>query len=233
MKELAIAANMIALARNRKGANKRSAMLRMIMPFLSRDTGDKLASAIDKRDSAHFAKEWDKVKKEITARLSIQHKKNADKHLHHGKHKATGADVHTFARDDATSISVQTWGAPERIRLNINGNAIFDGTAPEENNEPLRGEGVDKPVDPIGQGNGRVAGSMATIQVETENTGQTYVVSDPQIVEMIKLVCERLLMDADPCPLPEKPVEYNSNIPFDYNADILELHDRLVSCRSL
>ncbi len=38
MNEKLIASNMIAIARGRKGDNKRSAMLRMIMPFLSRDT---------------------------------------------------------------------------------------------------------------------------------------------------------------------------------------------------
>lgn len=239
MRELTIAANMIALARNRKGANKRSAMLRMIMPFLSKETGDRLANAIDKRDSAHFAKEWDKVKKEITARLHIHHKKHAEKHLHshHGKHKATGADVHTFTRDDATSVNIQTWGSPEKIRLNINGNAIFDGKAPEENNGPS-----ETAVDPIGNtqnalepmGNPHAAGSMATIQVDTGQTGQTYVVTDPQIVEMIKLVCERLLMDADPCPLPEKVCEPGvMNKPFDYNEDLFELHSRLVTCKSI
>lgn len=219
MKELVIASNMIALARGRKGSNKRSAMLRMIMPFLSRDTGDKLASAIDKRDSAHFAKEWDKVKKEITGRLSIQHKKNADKHMH-GRHKATGADVHTFARDDATSISVQTWGAPEKIRLNINGNNVFDGIAPLENNEPC-----EQAVDPIGKGI-TSNGTTATIQIDSGTTGNNYQITDPQVVDLIKMVCERLLMDADPCPIPEKDEQKAC---FDYNANMLELYDRLVA----
>lgn len=248
MRELTIAANMIALARNRKGANKRSAMLRMIMPFLSKETGDRLASAIDARDSAHFAKEWDKVKQEIVSRLSIHHKKNAEKHLHahpkiksthvkhakpkhakhmgHKKHKATGADVSTFAREDGTSVCVRTYGAPEKIRLSINGNDVFEGAAPPE---PCQSEDLAP-----SQGGNMVKGSMATIQVDTGLTGQTYVVSDPQIVEMIKLVCERLLMDADPCPIPEKVCEPNVvNKPFDYNADILELHSRLVTCKSL
>lgn len=247
MRELTIAANMIALARNRTGSNKRSAMLRMIMPFLSKETGDRLASAIDARDSAHFAKEWDKVKTEIVNRLSIHHKKNAEKHLHahpkikaahpskhghkpkhtkhsgHKKHKATGADVSTFVRDDGTSVCVRTYGAPEKIRFSINGNDVYEGAAPPETQSS---EGADQVHE--------IAGSMATIQIDSGQTGQTYVVTDPQIVEMIKLVCERLLMDADPCPIPVKVCEPGvANKPFDYNADILELHSRLVTCKSL
>ena len=256
MKELAIAANMIALARNRKGASKRSAMLRMIMPFLSKETGDNLASAIDKRDSAHFAKEWDKVKKEITARLSIHHKKNAEKHLHQGKrHKATGADVSAFPRDDGTSVCVRTYGAPEKIRININGTDVFEGAAPAESSGPVEqpvGTTMDKPhnVD-------TAEAAVSLEKVETANvhqahisidqgqTGGTYSITDPQIVELLKLVCERLLMGADPCPIPANMCTqhqypncrecYPNAIlkPFDYNTNMLELHDRLVACKSL
>lgn len=69
MRELAIASNMIALARSKHG-NKRSAMLRMIMPFLSRDTGDHLANAIHDSDSKQFSKIWDRVKHEIEHKLA-------------------------------------------------------------------------------------------------------------------------------------------------------------------
>lgn len=169
MKELVIAANMIALARSRKGGSKRSAMLRMIMPFLSHETGDKLAEAINKQDSKRFAHEWDKVKKEITARLAIHHKKH--------KHHATASDC-----------------VQETPACQINGQRV-------------------------------------TIQIDQGQTGANYLVTDPQIVEMIKLVCERLLLGADPCPLPA--IEKPETKPFDYNADILELYDRLVTCKSL
>lgn len=240
MRELTIAANMIALARNRKGDGKRSAMLRMIMPFLSRDTGDKLADAIARKDSKHFATEWDKVKKEITARLAIHHKKKQAhtqhaKHTKHGHH-ATAADVSTFVRDDGTSVCVRTYGAPEKIRININGNDVFDGDAPEENTLPVEGQGVDKTLE-------HVSITQANIQIDTGYTGSTYQITDPQIVEMIKLVCERLLMDADPCPIPANRCDKHQWVdcreciknvpkPFDPNADILELFDKLVTCRS-
>ena len=234
MRELTIAANMIALARNRKGDGKRSAMLRMIMPFLSRDTGDKLADAIARKDSKHFATEWDKVKKEITARLAIHHKKK-QAHTKHGHH-ATAADISTFVRDDGTSVCVRTYGAPEKIRININGNDVFDGDAPEENTLPVEGQGVDKTLE-------HVSITQANIQIDTGYTGSTYQITDPQIVEMIKLVCERLLMDADPCPIPANRCDKHQWVdcreciknvpkPFDPNADILELFDKLVTCRS-
>lgn len=174
MKELVIAANMIALARNRKGGSKRSAMLRMIMPFLSHETGDKLAEAIDKKDSKRFALEWDKVKKEITARLAI----------HHKKHTATAS------------------GACENP----------------------------------------CPSPSAKISIDSGQTGNVYLITNPQIVEMIKLVCERLLLDADPCPIPSNRCVKHEWIdcrecvetpkPFDPNADMLELYDKLVTCRS-
>lgn len=219
MRELQIAANMIALARSRKGGSKRSAMLRMIMPFLSRETGDKLAEAINKQDSKRFAQEWDKVKKEITARLSIHHKKKG--------HHATAADVSAFPRDDGTSVCVRTYGAPEKIRININGNNIFEGAAPEENCGPVEQPVSESNCTPVGQ----IDGQRATIQIDQGQTGANYFVTDPQIVEMIKLVCERLLLGADPCPLPA--IEKPETKTFDYNADILELYDRLVTCKSL
>lgn len=55
--------------RKKKGKNKRSAMLRMIMPHLSRKTGDALADAIDNADVSRFKTAWDKVKHEISKKL--------------------------------------------------------------------------------------------------------------------------------------------------------------------
>lgn len=94
MKELIIANNMIAMARghkpkhhapvkkgkhakphveqNKTPAQKRSAMLKMIMPFLSRETGEKLALAIVARNPERFGALWDQVKKEIIVKLEAQ-----------------------------------------------------------------------------------------------------------------------------------------------------------------
>ena len=71
-RDLKIASNIMALASKRKGKNKRSVMLRTIMPFLSRQTGDDLADAIDKGDTAKFTNTWNKVRGEITAKLQKQ-----------------------------------------------------------------------------------------------------------------------------------------------------------------
>lgn len=109
MKELIIANNMVAIARGHKGkpfkkgkhakhhveankspGQKRSAMLRMIMPFLSRETGEKLAIAITGRDAKKFASLWDTVKKEIVGKLEAQ------------KHQATASNP---GRDFAFSIT--------------------------------------------------------------------------------------------------------------------------------
>lgn len=107
MKELIIANNMVAIARgkkpfkkgkhakhhveaNKSPGQKRSAMLRMIMPFLSRETGEKLAIAIGAKDAKKFASLWDTVKKEIVGKLEAQ------------KHQATASNP---GRDFAFSIS--------------------------------------------------------------------------------------------------------------------------------
>lgn len=116
MKEIAIANNMIALARS-KGANKRSAMLRMIMPFLSRDTGDKLSSVIHNADSHKFATLWDKVKHEIMHKLEQQHK--------HKHHKATAATVSTFTHANNVDAHVNiTSFDGEKVTLILNGQEV-------------------------------------------------------------------------------------------------------------
>lgn len=80
-RDMVIARNMMAVARrSRKGksANIRSKMLKMIMPHLSRDTGDRLADAISKNDSSEFSAVWDKIKHEISDKLGKgKHSANA------------------------------------------------------------------------------------------------------------------------------------------------------------
>jgi hypothetical protein len=68
-RDLKIAGNIMALAAKRKGKNKRSVMLRTIMPFLSRETGDDLADAIDSGDTSKFTNTWNKVRGEISAKI--------------------------------------------------------------------------------------------------------------------------------------------------------------------
>jgi len=97
MKELTIAENMIALARARKGkGSKRSAMLRMIMPMLSRENGEKLAEAIDQRNSKKFGMCWDAIKKELEEKLN-----------HSRKQKATAASAMVEVCSPGAKVLVQ------------------------------------------------------------------------------------------------------------------------------
>jgi len=121
MNEKLIASNMIAIARGRKGDAKRSAMLRMIMPFMSNQTGDKLAKVIHDSDSAAFGKIWDGVKNEILKRLKNKHKM-----------QATAADVHVFQRDSddgQTTVNINGWGS-EKVRVNFGGVTIWNKEDP-------------------------------------------------------------------------------------------------------
>ena len=230
MKELKIASNMIALARNRKGANKRSAMLRMSMPMLSRETGDKLADAIAKKSSKKFAQIWDHIKHEIKGKLDHQHMATASEESY--------ADVRTFQRDGETSVCIDTYG-PRKIRISINGETIVDNAAVDQG-EPCANPAPECP--PTEPECGTVSEPMATVQVTTENTGQTYTLTGDQMCQVIKQVCERLLMGADPCPLkpsdccakhdwPDcKVCQWTVDVPdFDFNANILELYDVLTA----
>ena len=220
MKEMIIASNMIAVARNHKEqAKKRSAMLRMIMPLLSKETGDKLASAISKQDSRHFIKLWDHIKHEITHKLDKEHRKHH--HTATASAESTYADVTTFQRDDETSISITTYG-PRKIRISMNGNTVLEAQ-PNSVVPPAvaAGEEVPTPACPSDQDIG---------------------VSPDQLCKLVKMVCERLIMQADPCPLPplmkmpgncaehdwpDCKVCLSGLKGFDFNANILELYDKL------
>lgn len=78
-RDMKIMGNMLALAkRGGKGAkSKRSLMLRMIMPHLSRETGDALAEAIDKGNTAKFNNAWNKVRDEIAHKIAKRHQAHA------------------------------------------------------------------------------------------------------------------------------------------------------------
>ena len=79
-REIKILGNIMALAkRGGKGAkSKRSMMLRMIMPHLSQETGDMLADAIAKGNTAKFNNAWNKVRDEIGAKLKQRHAAHAN-----------------------------------------------------------------------------------------------------------------------------------------------------------
>lgn len=71
-KDIAVSNNILALARRRKKkgkGNKRSLMLKMVMPMLSRENGDKLADAIKDRNPSAFKKVWDEIKNQIAGDL--------------------------------------------------------------------------------------------------------------------------------------------------------------------
>lgn len=295
MKELIIASNMIALARNHKDAGKkRSMMLRMIMPLLSKETGDKLATAIQKQDSRQFAKMWDHIKHEITHKLEASHHKhhraqannlalasmgdwtreewaarearlNADQPCSNpytpAQMEPSYADVTTFQRDGDTSVCIQTYG-PRKIRISVNGNTMMEGV-PEDGTfqqvipNPPSPELLDQPcetpiaVDPatcdaaVGPEVGVIEEPSATVQISTGQTGENFIITGEHLVKVVKLVCERLLMNADPCPLPAKMMAMPTNCAehdwpdckvclhglkgFDFNANILELYSKLTA----
>ena len=75
-KDLTVARNLVAMARRRpkgKSANTRSRMLKMVMPHLSRENGDRLAKAIGENNPGEFSAVWDRIKKEIRRKLEKRH----------------------------------------------------------------------------------------------------------------------------------------------------------------
>lgn len=71
-RELKIATNVMIMATARgksPSAKKRSQMLRVVMPFLSRETGDQLADAISTGNPQQFTRVWNKVRDEIAGKI--------------------------------------------------------------------------------------------------------------------------------------------------------------------
>lgn len=220
MKEKIIAANMIAIARNRKGDAKRSAMLRMIMPFLSHETGNKLAQVISDSDSAKFGKIWDGVKREVSKRL--QQKRKVHKQV------ATAADMRVFQRDDESVINVDMYGS-EKLRVTIEGVTVWDGQAPgyremtdaNYDSEQTIESRVAELNPPVLESTEDAVTPRANIAFDFGQTGNQYAITDGQTIELLHNVCLRLLNNEDPCPLePVSPDE----IKYDFNAD-LSLHE--------
>jgi hypothetical protein len=59
------------------GGNKRSQMLRMIMPLMSHTTGEQLANAIDGNNVERLREVWSKIGGEIARKLEMRAKKGS------------------------------------------------------------------------------------------------------------------------------------------------------------
>lgn len=71
-RDLTVSENIMALARRRKKGgkkSKRSLMLKMVMPMLSRENGDRLADAIKANNSGEFKRVWDDIKGQLSEQL--------------------------------------------------------------------------------------------------------------------------------------------------------------------
>jgi hypothetical protein len=281
VKELAIASNMIVMARNAKTLKqKRSLMLQMVMPLFSKASADKLADCIETHNSREFSTLWQSLKPEIAATLEkkrdkpdwIPNEKNmalasmgditrsewnamhniSTEESKPAEMKETYADVTTFQRDGDTAVCIQTYG-PRKIRISVNGKTVMEGV-PEEGTfvpanpiEMSEQPNPDPGFDPASHVEecGVVEEPQATVQISTGQTGENYVLTGEQMVKVVKLVCERLLMDADPCPLPPRMMAMPTNCAehdwpdckvclhglkgFDFSANILELYDKLTA----
>ncbi|MNQ44039.1 hypothetical protein D3C85_577820 [compost metagenome] len=100
-RDLKIANNVMIMATARgksPSAKKRSQMLRVVMPFLSRDTGDALADAIDKGNAQQFTRVWNKVRDEISNKLGH--------HRSHASNTATACNACPPSQDKNASGSV-------------------------------------------------------------------------------------------------------------------------------
>jgi hypothetical protein len=282
MKELTIASNMITMARNAQTLKqKRSLMLRMIMPLFSKASADKLADCIENHNSREFSNLWQQMKPELAA--TLEKKRAAPDFIPNEMHMATAsmgditrsewnamhgtgeaestpanmeptyADVTTFQRDGGTSVCIQTYG-PRKIRISVNGNTMMEGV-PENGtfqqvipNPPppeLLAQPCETPIANPVVDCGVVEEPQATVQISTGQTGENYMLTGEQMVKVVKLVCERLLMGADPCPLPPRMMAMPTNCAehdwpdckvclhglkgFDFNANILELYDKLTA----
>lgn len=68
-----LAKNFVALSRRRKKkGSARSQMLRMIMPMLSQENGEKLSRAIQKKDINAARRVMDKIKQQLAEKLAVE-----------------------------------------------------------------------------------------------------------------------------------------------------------------
>jgi len=123
-KNTIIAQNMEALARRRGGKKKgnlRSQMLRMIMPMLSRENGDKLANAIQKRDVPALQSVWDDIKSQLTDKLEVKASADVPEGL-------KDMDIHQMYRSLVMDIT-NTLEADESLSANDDYSRLIIGSA--------------------------------------------------------------------------------------------------------
>jgi len=123
-KNTVIAQNMEALARRRGGKKKgnlRSQMLRMIMPMLSRENGDKLANAIQKRDVSALQSVWDDIKSQLTDKLEVKASADVPEGL-------KDMDIHQMYRSLVMDIT-NTLEADESLSFNDDYSRLLVGSA--------------------------------------------------------------------------------------------------------
>jgi len=103
--EIAVQKNMMALAKKR-GSSARSRMLSMIMPHLSQENGEKLASALDSKNSSKFREVWDKIRKEIETKFG---------------HKAEASNSNDFLEEFELEVLASYNDSDDGILLNGSG----------------------------------------------------------------------------------------------------------------
>jgi hypothetical protein len=90
--------NLMVLAKS-KSAKMRSKMLKMVMPLLSRDDGEKLAVAIHNKDRALFDSIWQKIQHIIDGKLESHSADDVDVDLN---------DLYALITDNFDSLSADT-----------------------------------------------------------------------------------------------------------------------------
>jgi len=61
--------------KKKKGGNKRSQMLRMVMPLMSHTTGEQLADAIDGNNVHRLREVWSRIGNELSKKLEVRARK--------------------------------------------------------------------------------------------------------------------------------------------------------------
>jgi|AntDeeMinimDraft_5_1070356.scaffolds.fasta_scaffold14206_2 hypothetical protein len=124
-----IAQNMVALSRRRgkkKKGNPRSTMLRMVMPMLSQENGEKLAKAIQDKDVNKLRNVWDKIKSQLTDKLAD---KAEASNLPEGVEGITTAEIYDQLVDEIGKTLNSEVDADESLSANQDLSRLLTGNA--------------------------------------------------------------------------------------------------------